>query len=550
MIPRTLVAFLLVLCTAASVSALNLAVSPTTLTLPIGDTNQVTLTFTNTLNHSINVTALHRLDSISQITTGKPGLPFALAAHQSKKFNISVTSGSGSSGTYTIQIGADDSTNATTQTSLQITVPSNSGFTVGSNLNLGSNNQERNTTVSGTLTITNGQNVKLTNFAVTDSIPSRYKFNLSGVPSTIDPYQTITLPYELFIPDSQDSGKQRVGQLVFRADQASASKTLTVFVTTRSALTIDSVDFQGPTQSDNNLHNGDRINFAVAPGDQTSFDITLKNLLGNQIYMNNAQVEMTIRNIDNGGDVSETSNTIDIPGNTRQDVTLDFTVPSQADQGTYDVVLNATAEDDNGALHSAQITIRLQVSRPQDQLQIQSFDVTPVTVCPGDSVSVNANVQNTGTDDQPYGRLSVELIGIPGASAIQPFSVNSYGSSSDNYQATMSLTVPQSTKAGTYTARAIAYYGTNQLSDTKQQSIVVQNCGASTSTSSGTTTSSGSSGVVVIQPQQPTTPTTTPTTSTTTQQTSQPNYYVWLLISLNVLVVLLIIVFVIRLLFR
>ena len=526
-------ALLLLALVATSATALELTVDPTTLFLPSGETESVTVTVTNTRNESVELVNFTRVDT-TDVTSSTPSLPQTIANESSISFTIDVTSAS--AGTRVVTFRAEDDTGRSAQRTLPITVPQEPGFSVSA-FEAGSDTQRRDRTVTGTLTIANEQNLDVTGLTFTSTVPARYGLNLTGVPNAIDRFDTAPITYELYVPSNQDSGRERIGDIVFTSNEVAF--TLPVYLTVQSGLVFDDIEFETERDRSRRLQDGDRIDIDFEPGDDVQVRVVMLNQL--DIDIEDVRVEMTVERIDDRRDIRERSDRFDIRDGRDEIYEFEFTIPRDVREDTYRVVFFADGIDEDGVRHEVRAELDLRVERERDALRFVRMDVTPTSVCPGDVITFDMLIANVGTRSQDRGRVVAQLMNLDVAEE-QSFSVEAAGRRNDEFLTTFNLRVPQDATPGTYTARGIAYYRDSIQTDIELRSITVRECVPPTEPTDPTDPSNG---VIIIDPITP-----PPQPPVEEPAPERGDVYLWLLIGLNVLVVIIVLGLVIRLLFR
>ena len=524
--------FTLLLLTLAvtSASALELTVDPTTLFLPSGETEIVSVTVTNTRNESVELVNFTRVDT-TDVTTSMPSLPRTIGNESSISFTIDVTSAS--AGTRVVTFRAEDDTGASAQRALPVTVPEEPGLSV-SEFEAGSDTQRRDRTITGSLTIRNEQNLDLTGLTYTSTVPERYGLNLTGVPNTIDRFDTAPITYELFIPRNQDSGRERIGDIVFTSNED--TYTLPVYLTVMSGLVFDDIEFETERDRSRRLRDGDRIGIDFEPGDVVDVRAVVLNQL--DIDIEDVRVEMTVERIDDRRDIRERSSRFDIRDGRDEVFDFEFTIPRDVREDTYRVVFFADGIDEDGVRHEATAELDLRVERDRDALRIVRMDISPASVCPGDTITVDTLIANTGTRSQDRARIVVELRNFD-LSDEDSFSVDAAGRRNDEYSTTLSMRVPEDATPGTYTLRGVAYYRDTITTDLALEQITVRDCAPVSEP-----TDPPPEDVIVIDPITP--PPQPPVEQPETVE--RGDAYLWFLVAVNVLVVIIVLALVIRLL--
>lgn len=532
---RIFAAVLLVLM-ATSATALELTVTPTSVFLPSGETETLSVTVTNTRNTSVELVNFTRSDSVSHVITSTPGLPITVPAEDDISFTIDVTGST--TGTYAITFEAQDNTSTSALRTVTIQVPTETGLSISA-FEAGSSTQRRDRVVTGTLTIDNDQNMDLTGLSFTSTVPSRYALNVTGVPSTIAAFDDATISYELYIPSTEDSGRNRIGDLVFTSNEM--TRTVPVYLTVESGLVFEEIEVETEQDRSRRLRDGDRINIDFNPGDDVQVRVFVRNQL--DIDIEDVRVEMTVERIDDRRDINERSSRFDIRDGRDEIFEFSFTIPRDVREDTYRVVFVADGIDEDGVFHEVTATLDLRVERERDAVRFIRMDVTPLSVCAGDTLTFDMRVANVGTRNQDRARVVAQLLNLDVAED-QTFSIDAAGRRNDEYSTTFNLRVPEGTTPGTYTARGLAYYRDSSLTDTQSVTYTVRDCEA-TQPSQPSEPSNG--GVIIIDP---ITPPPQPPTSEPAPGTERGDVYFWLLVALNVLVVILVLVFIVRLLTR
>jgi hypothetical protein len=530
-------AALLLILVATSAAALELTVTPTSLFLPSGETETISVTVTNNDAVSIDLVSFDHEDTpITVDLSALPTLPITLPAGDDATFTIDVTSGS--AGNYVVTFEAEANTSATAMRTLQISVPQEPGFSVSA-FEAGSASQRRDRETTGSLTIDNAQNLDLTGLTYTTTVPARYGLNLSGVPSTIDRFDTATITYELFVPATQDSGRIRIGEVIFTANEI--TYTLPVHLTVQSGLVIDDIEFETENDRSRRLEDGDRIDIDFQPGDEVTVRVTVRNEL--DIYIESVRVEMTIEDIDDRRDISERSSRIDIRDDDEEIFEFSFEIPRDVDEDSYDVVFVVEGTDEDGVFHEARATLELEVERERDALRFERFDVAPTSVCPGDTIVIETLTSNVGTRRQDNARVLIELREWNLADE-ESFSIDAAGRRNDEYRSTLSIRIPDDAEPGTYELRGSVFYRASLLTDFTSVRISVRDCDPAPSQP---TQPPVDSGVIIIEP---ITPPPQPPATDGAEPAGRDGVYFWLLVALNVLVIFIVIAFIIRLLMK
>ncbi len=457
--------------------AFNMTIDENNITLHPGESYKVNLTFQS--NETITITNIERNDTINDIQSYFSKTSFELNGTEKVEVLL-VVSNTLSPGNYTLKFKATDNNSNENITSLNITIPqqtthTNTGFHFGSgDILLGGETQERDTTITGTIEVYNDQNVTITNFNVNNDVNSRYQFIFtSTIPTTINPYEKFNITYTAYIPKETDSIRTRIGIVSYTSDQIAGS--INVYVQAKSYLEISDIDFYSDDGDDSNLYDGDRINVDLKPGSDAKFEIDLTNLFSDveDIDINDAYVKITIENIDDGDDIIEDSNEKDIRADDKETYTVEFTIPENAEEDSYTVLIEAYGEDDNGAEHYDKKELELTVERESHDLRIKNVNINPAVACVGDSVSISATLKNEGTRDEDRATIQIEVKDL-NYEDYETFSLESYDNDYNEKTTTFTINT-KNAKPGEYKIVLKAYYDDN-LIDYYETKLYLEDC--------------------------------------------------------------------------
>ena len=534
----------------------EMTLSQNNIQLQPGDNYNINITFSS--NENISITNIERNDSTNEIQSYFSKTAFSLNNTTENVSVLLIVSNTISPGNYTIIFKATDNNSNTNTTNLTVEIPqqqthTNTGFHFdGTEILLGSTSQGRDTTITGTIEVFNDQNTTIENFNVTHNLNSKYQFVFtSAIPTTINPYEKFNITYTAYIPEDTDSQKTKIGEITFTSNQVTGVRP--VYIQAENKLDIIDVDFTSDDGDDSNLNDGDTINVDLKPGSKAEFEIDLKNLYTDteDIYINNAYVKITIYNIDDGDDLEIESNQEDIRAEKKKTYNLDFTIPENAEEGNYDVVIEAFGEDDNGAEHYQKMDLTLKVKRETHDIRIKSTTLNPTIACIGDKTDLIVKAENQGKRDEDVVTILVESPELNNYKDYKTFSLERYDG--DNKK-TVTFTIDtKNAKEGTYTLKIKAYYDDN-LADYKEEKLTLQNCKKEENKTE-------EKPVAIIVEQKPssqitgisTTPgTTTEKTSQTTtkeEKTTTDKTLLWLIIA-NIILAILVIIVILIILFK
>ncbi|MAE43238.1 hypothetical protein CMO93_05680 [Candidatus Woesearchaeota archaeon] len=346
---------------------------------------------------------------------------------------------------------------------------------------------------SGTLTNQYSYDVDATdpdgdtlNFSLTTA-PSGMSINAASglitfIPSSIGNFNVIVQASDGNLTDSQ-------------------SYQLTVTNAKINKLSISDLDVKIGSKSDKNVKNNTKLKDAE-PGDKVEFNIELKNLFteDEDLKIKNVEVEITIEEIDDGEDLDEDANDVDIKPSKKEEVKIEFDVPLDVEENTFDVLINIEGEDENGTTQEIFFKLELEVEKKKHEIRVISASTLPPTIGCKRTFSVNSEIINTGSDDEDEVTLEV-LSAELGISDITKNIELDEGTEDNRFTKSISVSVNDDVSPGIYPITVNTYYD-SKLSDTEKVEINVQACEQTKEIRaqvSGQGTQFSDGGVVVLQ---------------------------------------------------
>ncbi|MBI2660348.1 lamin tail domain-containing protein [Candidatus Woesearchaeota archaeon] len=172
-------------------------------------------------------------------------------------------------------------------------------------------------------------------------------------------------------------------------------------------LKIEDVDVKIDGKRRNNVGNNTRIGKEAKPGSSVEFKINVRNGFAKSegIDMEEIVVRATIEEIDADDDMEEESNEFDLRPESDKSVTLKFDVPINADDGAFDVLIEAEGEDENGDGHGQFYKMELGVEKEKHDLRFINFEVVPLAGC---KVNADYEIINAGAEDEEEVGLEIK----------------------------------------------------------------------------------------------------------------------------------------------
>lgn len=141
----------------------------------------------------------------------------------------------------------------------------------------------------------------------------------------------------------------------------------------------------------------------VLPGSTIKIEIEFRNnfddVTDNDIE--DIEVTATLKDIeDEGSDDIELDDEIDkIRTEDEDSIKFTFEIPLEVDEGSYDLIIEAEGEDQNGTKFSVTNTYDIEIEKESHELRFYRTDLASSTMCSG-LASLSVGLMNTGTNDE------------------------------------------------------------------------------------------------------------------------------------------------------
>lgn len=351
-------------------------------------------------------------------------------------------------------------------------------WNINDNLNLGSDTQDRDVRVSESLAILNTdtvddiENISIT-FTATKSGYSNSDFNVtfSGVPSTIAANSSAAIDIETFIPLDFDSINSKIGELSFSADSNNThlTKTVDIFLEAKSNIDIDNVEIEVDDDSER-VSSNEVID--AKRDDSIVLTVNIENIFSSGDDISIDDIEVTVECDDL--DIDETEDLGDLDARDDDEVSLEFDIPDDADDGKETVIITVEGEDENGAMHTSEFSFRFDVEVERYDVMINRIDIYPQTTCPEDNIRIDIELENTGLKDLDEATIYLEIEDFDITRKITDIEIDE----GDQETETINFVIPKDAEPGTYFINVDSFYdeGSSSKSDTKTEIFTVRDC--------------------------------------------------------------------------
>jgi len=266
----------------------------------------------------------------------------------------------------------------------------------------------------------------------------------------------------------------------------------TAYASTSNHLIFSKVDVRVGGRTSNSLVDGETIGEQAKPGDTVEFRVKMQNnyTSADNLKIRDITVRTTLEAIDNGDDLEEESNSFSLsPGSTKL-VTLKFEVPLEVDEDTFDALIHAEGDDQNGTSQESDMTLRLEVNKKSHLLKITRNTLSPAEVtCNRKNVQLAATVINIGNEDEDDVTVQVTS---PDFGVDMKDSITSLQATPNEPESTFSkmysFNVPNELAAGSYPITLRALYDNNLKTAEGTATLTVNDCSTAKQEISKTTT--------------------------------------------------------------
>ncbi len=481
-----IISILLVICAAIGVSAADITQSSPTFTWAKSASTSISqdMTLTNTGSSDFSSVFFTTSDLISGSATLNANIvvtpnPASLNAGQTKTVTVTVSTIplSQPTGTYTGILTSHyngDETNSTITITVEdarydITLPSSIQLT----------DAKRGKTISRVFTIKNEGNVQLTNVIFGSSIPLKYAPSFDPSPFTLNPSASKQIQLDLSIPEGEDVGNKSLGSISVSSAQHDFGSLIPVSADIVSALRIDRVDVAVGKFGEKGVDEGDTFEDEAVPGDTVVLRVRLENLFTSQedVKIRDIELKGTIQEVDNGEDLEVTpDDTFDLNADNNDDVYLTFNLPQDADDGNYNVLVEASGDDENSNSQDDTFEFSIDISRKSHEVRFTNVNLEKTEVKCGEDAQLNVEALNIGRKDESTIKVAISSPKLNYEKDVSDISLDSASDGDNTYTTTFSIPIPQGTQEGNYPITAKVFYDSSILDDSDTVQLTVKNC--------------------------------------------------------------------------
>jgi len=317
-------------------------------------------------------------------------------------------------------------------------------------------------------------------------------------------------------------------------------------------LLIDKLDVEVGSKWSRNVDDGETISREAEPGSTVKFKIKFKNNYtdAEDLKIEDITATVTIEEIDDGDDLDEESKEFDIREDDDKTVSVEFKIPIEVDEDTFDVTIEAEGEDENGTDQSITWTVHLEVEKETHELRFYRKTLSPAEIKCGGTASFNLGIINTGSEDEEDVELTISNSDLEYSTLVTISEITADPFEDEiRYSKIFKVNVPKTAEAGIYPIEFKAVYDDGDEEIVDSVDLTVAECVEEEVVPE----EEEEEDVVVITP-QPTVPVITqptitqPVTSTEEEKSFfESGWFIGLLIGAELLIIIIAIVLVVTL---
>ncbi|MBI2548953.1 hypothetical protein HYW21_06395 [Candidatus Woesearchaeota archaeon] len=187
----------------------------------------------------------------------------------------------------------------------------------------------------------------------------------------------------------------------------------------------------------------------VKPGSVVKFDITLESLFedtDDAYDLEDIEVRITIADIDDGDELEEEADAFDLSPEKEKPVTLEFAIPTDAEDDSYEVLLEIEGEAENGIIHERNLSFDLEVEKETHEVIFSEALLDDASLMCDQSTELEMELVNIGQNDEEI-VLTVTNDDL-GIAYEDNFTLEE--GDDNTYARSIAIRVPQTIPSGTY----------------------------------------------------------------------------------------------------
>jgi hypothetical protein len=240
--------------------------------------------------------------------------------------------------------------------------------------------------------------------------------------------------------------------------------------------------------------NDTTISNDAEPNDIVEFEIELENLFDsdgddencdednendkNECEIEDIQIEITIKDIDDGDDLTKETEKFEISEGDKKTKTLTFEIPGIIEEGTYDVVILIESDNaGNTSSYDIEWDLQLKVEKKDHDVQIVNYELTPEILNCGD-IQTNLKIEIFNYGSKTENDVDIEVKGpdLNIREKVQNIELGKDYDKDAKHEEDISITISEEFSVqGIYPLTINVYYD-GELIDLKETNLEIREC--------------------------------------------------------------------------
>ncbi|MAG72756.1 hypothetical protein CL620_00440 [archaeon] len=345
--------------------------------------------------------------------------------------------------------------------------------------------EERIIETTNAFTITNNGDAEEIITISAEGLPGDYRSANQEV--TVAAGASTQVEFNIEAPHDKNPGRSSIGTIKLEASNTVTAPLVqnTLNMLSFKEITVDYVDEDGKNRDDDfdaQTETSFTLDNDVKPGTELILTFEVENLFDNDDYDESEleKIEIEIDADDDDifpSDFTDTYDFSDIKADKKDEITVRFTIPEDANSGDYNLEFKLTGEDGKDVDYEIERKVKLELKREKDDVRFTQTRFSPATVqaCEGNTYTLDLEIQNFGTDDQDHTVVTVENADLDISENFPDFALEEFDED-DTWRRSITYTVPAGLTAKTYNVDANVFIDRDETQDFKRIELVVEAC--------------------------------------------------------------------------
>ena len=256
-----------------------------------------------------------------------------------------------------------------------------------------------------------------------------------------------------------------------------ANQSFNITVGRGAILKIINVDAKIDGKAGSSIADGSKISRKAKPESNVEFKARVKNgfTAAEGLKIRNINLKITIEGIDSDEDLEEEAGEFDLSPQGEKTAALKFNVPLNADEGSYNVLIEAQGDDENGTRHERQFKTELEVEKKKHDLRFIDFELKPEAITCSQMPEISYKVMNLGQEDEEKSVIEIRSPELGLEHIDSGVSIKS-GTEDNTISGNLRFKIDDSIENGGYKISADVFADNGKLTNSKTAELIVKDC--------------------------------------------------------------------------